>query len=433
MRHGRRQLTCGAVLAVAISLGCALLGSTPAGAPVDDMSAMLAQWVELGPASVVIARAITSRADCPVVNFGAESQRMYVRAQPDAAHFPVRVCEMVLAPGTAAAAIEGRVLPMPRPNPRRIVVIGDTGCRLKEPQAFQACNDVRAWPFARIARSAAGLKPDLVIHVGDYLYREAPCPVGNAGCAGSPSGNNWHTWEADFFAPAAELLRAAPWVVARGNHEVCSRAGHGWFRFLDPQLPALGCRHYTPAYRIPLGDLQLLMLDTANVPDEGAPAESVVFYAAQFEALRQADGGPAWLVMHRPIWGVGQPDDARKGADPFQLNATLQAASNNDLGAHVRLVLSGHVHAFEALGFAAGRPPQLIVGQSGTSLDPPITSPIVGTEIAGAAVAHGIALARFGFTTLESSDWGWMATVRDVDGRAIAQCRLALDGMSCGE
>ena len=29
--------------------------------------------------------------------------------------------------------------------------------------------------------------------------------------------------------PAAELLATAPWVVARGNHELCSRAGLGWF------------------------------------------------------------------------------------------------------------------------------------------------------------------------------------------------------------
>ena len=60
-------------------------------------------------------------------------------------------------------------------------------------------------------------------------------PAGLAGCAGSPFGDNWPTWQADFFAPAQPLLRAAPWVVVRGNHEDCSREGLGWFRFLDPR------------------------------------------------------------------------------------------------------------------------------------------------------------------------------------------------------
>ena len=35
---------------------------------------------------------------------------------------------------------------------------------------------------------------------------------------------------------------AAPWIVVRGNHESCSRAGQGWWRFLDPRplAPAAG-------------------------------------------------------------------------------------------------------------------------------------------------------------------------------------------------
>ena len=40
----------------------------------------------------------------------------------------------------------------------------------------------------RRSRLAAAQKPDLVIHVGDYYYRETPCPAGEAKCAGSPFG-----------------------------------------------------------------------------------------------------------------------------------------------------------------------------------------------------------------------------------------------------
>src|SRR5262249_9219466 len=59
-------------------------------------------------------------------------------------------------------------------------------------------------------------RQDLVIHVGDYLYRQSACPPGDAGCAGSPYGDDWPTWKADFFAPAAPALlaRRGSWYVA---------------------------------------------------------------------------------------------------------------------------------------------------------------------------------------------------------------------------
>lgn len=84
---------------------------------------------------------------------------------------------------------------MPSPVIRRIVVIGDTGCRLKASEsAYQACNDSEAYPFATVAAHAAAWHLDLVIHVGDYLYRANPCPPGRSGCVGSPWGYGWDSW-----------------------------------------------------------------------------------------------------------------------------------------------------------------------------------------------------------------------------------------------
>ena len=109
------------------------------------------------------------------------------------------------------------------------------------------------WPFASVAASAADWDPDLIIHVGDYLYRESPCPADNAGCAGSPYGDTWATWNADFFEPAAPLLDAAPWILVRGNHEDCSREGTGWFRYLDPMPMPRSCEPYTEPYALTIG------------------------------------------------------------------------------------------------------------------------------------------------------------------------------------
>jgi hypothetical protein len=159
----------------------------------------------------------------------------------------------------------------------------------------------------------------------------------------------------------------------------------------------------------------------------------VAFYAAQFAALRAAARDNSWLVTHRPLWGVGQSNRANNGPSLFQSNATLQTAAANDLTPAIQLVLSGHVHLFEALSFAAGRPSQLIVGNGGTALDSAITLPYVGTEIAGVPVEHGTALDRFGFMTLERSDHGWAATARDIEGQPLLHCSLTDARVTCGQ
>jgi Calcineurin-like phosphoesterase len=431
MRREVGGLTVLVIAVLGMVAACSLPPQVNTGSAAIAPSSIQAAWVALGPNGLAIARVVTAGSRCPRINLDTQPFTMQVRAQPALPDYPVLICEMILPSGVASAVVDGLSLPLPKTNPQRLVVIGDTGCRLKGKEAIQACNDAQAWPFESIARSAARWQPELVIHVGDYHYRESPCPPGNAGCAGSPWGDNWPTWKADFFAPAAELLRAAPWIVTRGNHEDCNRAGQGWFRFLDPQFLSLGCQDYIPPYAVPMGEGQLLILDSASAPDGTPPAAMVAFYASQFAALREASSANAWLVTHRPIWGIGQSTSGQDGPSMFQVNATLQAASANSLAPFITLILAGHLHLLETLSFTTGRPPQLIVGNGGTALDPAITLPLVGTKIAGATVAEGTALDRFGFMTLERSERGWLGTVRDVDGDATARCTISNDRITC--
>jgi Calcineurin-like phosphoesterase len=391
-------------------------------------SAAEAAWVELGPSGVVLARAITKADACPKLTVDRAAARMEERAPPSRPDYPVRSCETALPPDAKRVALAGQRLPLPARRPRRIVVVGDTGCRLKAVDGFQACNDPRAWPFARVARSIARWRPDVVIQVGDYLYREEPCPEGNRGCRGSPFGQNWPTWDADFFSPAAPALRAAPWLFVRGDHELCSRAGPGWFRFLDPGPMPASCQDVTEPYSVDLGRVRMLVLDTALASDR-APLNPDP-YVSQFGALRAMAGSNAWLLAHKPMWGL-LPDSS--GASVTVLNPTLQAASGNSLPPGVRLVLTGHIHLAEVLGFAGVRPPQIVAGISGTLLLPQITAPLVGMDVVGERLATATTLARHGFFTFTPPPWGWAATIRDVDGKAMARCRLRGRSAACGQ
>jgi hypothetical protein len=384
---------------------------------------LLAAWVELGPGGAVIARVIVDRAACPNIDLNGQPRPMQVRAGPSAA-FAVLVCELTVPPGTTSAVVEGRALPLPRPNPQRIVVLGDTGCRIAS-FAAQACNDPAAWPWARVARSAASFAPDLVIHVGDYLYREAPCPTGFAGCAGSPFGDNWPTWQADFFGPAEPLLRAAPWVVVRGNHEDCNREGLGWFRFLDPRPLPAGCDMFTEPYAVPLGDLQLLVFDDSAAPNGEPPPDMLAIYTAQVARARALAGDRAWFLVHTGVRVIGHLGVQNGVEQLYRNSVTLAAAGALDLPPGVQLHLGGHTHLFEALGFNPPRPPQLISGNAGTQLDDPVTTPLAGLPVFDTTVAFGTNAAQFGYLTGLPLGRGWSFTERDVNGAAVTTCAVA--------
>jgi Calcineurin-like phosphoesterase len=419
-RAGRSLAT---LILLAGLIGFAHASASPIGAEAPIV------WTELAP-SGLIARAITNEPTCPTVRLDGQAQPMRVRALPSPPDFPVLVCEADVPVWTRSASIGRQRLPLLRRHPARIVVIGDAGCRI-EGSMVQACNDPTQWPFAEIAEEAARWRPDLIIHVGDYIYREDPCPPGNDGCAGSPHGDNWATLQADLFTLARALLRAAPWVFVRGNHETCARGGEAWFRFLYPLPMPARCEEYTEPYKIPLGGLDLLILDSAITNDFEEPPAQVAAFRAQFDALRQLATGDSWLITHKPMYAFGHAGEQSGVEQLFIDQQVLQEASANDFPEGIRLFIGGHLHLFETLSFGRGRPPQLVVGNSGTELDPPVTTSLPGLEMAGLEVTSGVNLAELGFVTMQRQGRRWTATLRDVEGEPILRCSLRAEGLSC--
>jgi hypothetical protein len=416
-----------ALFAVAIA---ALLGLPSAQARI------LSQWVQLGPDGTSSVRAITEDA-CPTVLFDGRAVPMSVRSEPGRtfgnvkpAQFAVRSCEAMVPPDAIAATLDGKPLPLPRGNPQRILVFGDTGCRLLAPDPTQACNDINAWPFPKIAAEGAAARPDLVIHVGDYHYREEACPVGNAGCAGSPWGYGWDAWNADFFVPAAPLLAAAPWVMVRGNHEDCSRAGEGWFRFLDrlPMEPT--CRDLTGHFVAKLGDFGVVVVDGAKADDpKGDPTDLAATLRRQFIEIIAKVPQEAWLATHRPLNAMLGTE--RGTPRNFVSNKVQQLALGKDMPDGVRMIVAGHIHFFQAVDFGGVRPPQLVVGTGGDNLQalPPFS--VVGADINGAQVTDSVTYSGFGYMVWDRSGNAWSGTLFDVNGRPINHCRLANRTLSC--
>ena len=386
----------------------------------DDLPA----WLEFGPEGLLMARALTSGA-CPDLNLDGRAVAMQPRGavEPD---FPVLACEATIPFGTNSASIRDVALPLPNGPVERIAVIGDTGCRLNSfEKKFQNCHDPAQWPFAQVAASVAAWQPDLIIHVGDYLYRESPCPADMPGCAGSPSGDNWATWDADFLSPAAPLFAAAPLVMMRGNHETCDRNPNGWFRFFDPRAYQSHCQTYTDPYIVPLNGVTLAALDSGEASDTKATPGEAREYEREFGLIAEWAPAGSWLVTHRPIWSVFSVEHR----DTEGENAAYQSAIGDTLSANLDLIVSGHIHIAEALSFdeSSNLPPQLISGNSGTALDTVPSGAPTGSELDDDELEEAEILSSFGFLTLEHGPDGWVATQRDAAGNQAVICGLGRD------
>lgn len=402
-------------------------------------------YVVLGGLGPVARTVLAAGQSCPSVALDGAAYPMTVRkpAPAQVAAFPVTVCEALVPAGTTQARINGQQLALPPKVIHTIAGIGDTGCRIKNahggaPSAhpdhgddkgkYQDCDIPGQWPFARLAASVAKAAPDVVLHVGDYLYREAACPAGDAGCKGSPHGDNWLTWQADFFAPAAPLLKAAPWVAVRGNHEICARNAAGYLLFLDPRLAVDGavapCTDILPSYTVQAGGRAFAVIDSSNADDlckDAATCNSAA-YASMFAGLSLPPD--TWLVTHKPIWSV------RKG--PRIVTAALQAAlPAGQLPGGISLALAGHIHFWQLLGFADGRPPQMVLGNGGTQLTHAPKSALAGTAMAGTTVRFGKTHDKFGYTLFTPRGAGWKASYHNPAGRKQFDCRIAGAKVGC--
>lgn len=405
--------------------------ATPAASPVASPTAVehWPAWMAIGPDDLIIARAVRP-STCPTITIDGSSGSMNIRALPTAEH-PNVVCETAVPAGSSAVSIDGKSMPLPVADPQRIALIGDTGCRLKAPDDFQACNDPSQWPFAGVAASAADWNPDLIVHVGDYLYRESPCPSDNDGCAGSPYGDTWATWHADFFQPAAPLLDAAPWILVRGNHEDCSREGGGWFRYLDPMPMPEQCEPYTEPYALSIGGVRAVVLDVASAQDTNPTEDVTNAYKPIFaRALDLAGDGPTWLLTHRPIWSIG----AGSSGEPVEWStATYDQAGFSQQSDKFDLVIAGHVHMPQLFWFTpeSQRAPQLITGGGGTALDDFSTGFFDAASLGDPDIAQGWRWHDFGFMTIQPIDTGYVTGVRLLDGSAPATCLAIGPELTC--
>ncbi|MFI7496988.1 metallophosphoesterase family protein [Streptomyces sp. NPDC049687] len=486
MRHRIVALAVAGVLAAAFPAGATPPGPVPgygygdappgptAPPPGSALDGEAWAWTQLtGDGTQIRYVSTDSSHTCPSVSYtyqgSSHTDPLSLKSLPWGSQFPTTVCEAevrltasdaTLVPGTVRAATlhpSNRRLPLPNwtpgTRPARIGVIGDTGCELPLSSGEPAQDCANGWPFRRVANSVVSrTRPDLVIHVGDYLYREDPGRANdkpaNPGCTDTPDRAGWACVVADFFRPAERLLATAPVVLTRGNHEDCNAmqqggAGGAWFRYLADELRSnRSCSLFTQPAVIRAGALTLISVDTslADRNDNGSPA-NLGPYTGQFDAVnRDASQAPGdvFVVTHKPLWMV-KAAGSMSGAVTWATHVLDRAVADtqlHQLHRKVRLVLSGHFHLAQKIDFDSTRPPQLTLGSSGGPLDNGPVDANVELQSIGtppqqvhesvtklqAPAGPGI----FGYGDLRYGGTTWTLTFRDRNGdRLDGSCRLS--------
>eukprot|EP00550_Attheya_septentrionalis_P010292 CAMPEP_0198288844 /NCGR_PEP_ID=MMETSP1449-20131203/7220_1 /TAXON_ID=420275 /ORGANISM="Attheya septentrionalis, Strain CCMP2084" /LENGTH=662 /DNA_ID=CAMNT_0043987061 /DNA_START=151 /DNA_END=2136 /DNA_ORIENTATION=+ len=462
-------------------------------APLDFAAHLPLLYVIMGEGAVAIPRVIIEHdQECPprLVLLPSEDGTKSIEGEIDIPEvtlrgvgdmelpfaFPIKICETRLetnkqkdAWSSGLLAFEGlqqdNIIRIPT-DPQRVLLIADTGLRVKATNlGLGKCNGTKLygipqcvenftqadldqagegsfqgldnWTLLDLMARAAETRPDLVAIMGDYVYRQSPCPANstaNADCAAInipanfatntsiPSGtivnfvpghwgDNWFGWWADFFFPALPLLKSAPIIAVRGNHENCARAGHGYL-FLMDQAPYNGtdagsyCLDYTAPYHVPFKNEQFLVMDDSFInPLNGgidhfnftngtcpqAPTdESLIVPTSQNPYLdpKQDNATNADLAQfttymekirnfslshetnfylsHRPVFAV-----ACDGSEMTSLDWTIQQSLAANTLDRVVAMIGGHMHWLEALSFVnQSLPVQLVLGHGGTDRIP---------------------------------------------------------------
>lgn len=410
-----------------------------------------------------ILRAVTNLPKCPSVQWdGQKVEEMKVRIAGAKiplrkksdfieSDFPILTCEMVWPKDAKEGKVNNQVFKRPANEIKKIIVVADTGCRLKGAENFyQDCNDSTKWPLAQIMANAAAKNPDLVIHIGDLHYRESPCPESLPGCKGSPWGYGYDTWKADFFVPAKPLLEKAAWVYVRGNHEACSRAGQGWHRFIDPRSwdEKRSCNDhsndvigdYSEPFSVPLGKAsQFIVFDSAKNGSKPITEkdESFSIYVNQFKTIEKLALSKKFNIFgsHHPL-NIVLPSKKKDSQSEYQLyptgftNILLGLNGEELLKSPINLTIHGHNHIFEAITYDINRPAEIVSGNSGSSLEE-----IKNVEIKLSDVQKKLLKIKefssyqdFGFGTLERQDETgekWLFTEYDVNGKALLKCDVS--------
>lgn len=325
------------------------------------------EWIQYIRDNKLMARATTLKNECPKITIDGKEFQMLFRAEKYDLELKqtVRICEKEVT-NAKQVSIRNNNLKLPPKQINRFIVIGDTGCEASffdKRFVKQECSDPNSWPFKKVADKVVEATPDFIIHMGDYSYRNK---YDTQEDAIKNKSLQWFFYKQDFFEPASDMLRSAPMLFIRGNHDKCDLMGDAWFLFLDSENYKEECLKKSSTYTLKINDLNFMVFDSSETPSGTEySAESLKKYKSYFASDIKNLKGKAWLLIHHPVIGLKElaHDEPfyHKVPTPIIYNSFLK-----DYSKKLPISISGHFHLMADIKRNSDGLEQFIVGNSGT-------------------------------------------------------------------
>lgn len=354
----------------------------------ESTSPVLYYWTQFVGQNQISFRAIIKNAPCPEILIDERPMEMFERADLDIDE-KIHICEFRGDQDLKSVKIEKENIEFAvvKPQLNKIVAFGDTGCRKKR-FISQNCNNPDKWPFEKNSILAAGLKPDLAIHLGDYNYRDI-CPKDHAKCKALDLDimDLWEIWESDVIRPMNSLLKSTPFIFLRGNHESCDKFGKTWFKFFGGEIENETkdlCLEAHKTIEVKIDNHNFINIDSSSEDNQRNELNSLV---------KKSSDEFMWFLTHRPFLAPGT-DVNRKA--PKLSTALLQPGA-------LQLVMAGHTHNGSFISFKNNKPPELLLGNGGVMIDLFAGGPYERDEdsIIEKIYGHGFAA----FSRIDSGSW----------------------------
>jgi tartrate-resistant acid phosphatase type 5 len=233
----------------------------------------------------------------------------------------------------------------------RMAAIGDSG--FGEPVTY------------RLAEIMAAYNPDVVLHLGDVVYK--------VGMEGGPKP----AFIAKLYKPLMPVLASAPFYPVIGNHDLdWDTYENGIARYYVAFPPIFDTAHdgLRKWYAVPLGDVQLLMLDTQTFFGESGRGEQDAWLTE-----RLAD--PAYRLTI-PVFHVPPYDGGEIHSEDGRAVRAAWVPLFEEAG--IRLAMTAHSHNYQRIVVG---PITYVISGGGTTALYRVTNPPPGTEFA-ATVSH---------------------------------------------
>ena len=245
----------------------------------------------------------------------------------------------------------------------RIAVIGDTGCRFSSYKKTRCVNEDE-WMFAKTLETVKKYDPELIIHLGDFIYVTSPCDDGDKEvgmCTHADYGDTPRNWRYEFFEPAKKTMPIAPWVIVRGNHEDCKRAYQGFFFFFGDENNKNDdvCKGVIKPYNIELEKVNLIVFDSSHFSSKDYK-KKMPGYLKQALNLSK-DGKQNWLLLHHPITIYNHNSN-----EMFE-EQTLDSAFIANMRDKIDIMFGGHIHTSQIM-HSDIFPTQIVAGNGGAEL-----------------------------------------------------------------